>query len=197
MKINLDENKYTPELVFDNAGLKVYKYNKPFFIYCRGERVVDMTATRCLKLDGERLYKTPCIYQLWFSKQLQDKINEKAIAKVTTEPWNIKIIESSWDRLRINTNYLDEIISSTEEITGYKFNGIFDGLFWNMQSVNKKNDTLWYKDTRFFTQKSDWVELTNTTAKERRHEEEVNKQIRHNILDYSLDYLLFWLFELF
>lgn len=179
MKINLDEHKYTPELVFDNAGLKVYKYNKPFFVYSRSDRIVDVTATRCIKEDGERLYKTPCAYLMWLSPQLKDKINQMINETLNTDErtFNHRYIETGWDELRINTNYEKNITKAIKEITGYDIDGIFRSWCFNARVVNYKNEHTYYRDTKLFLQRKDFVELKNTTAKEKRHEEEVNKQM--------------------
>lgn len=179
MKLNIDEHKYQPELVFDNAGLKVYKYNKPFFVYTRSVRIVDVTATRCLKEDGEQLYKTPCAYLMWLSQRLIDKINQRINEKLSTDErtFNHRYIESGWDELRINSNYETNITEAIKEITGYSIDGIFRSWCFNGRVVNYKNERDYYKNTKLFLQRKDFVELKNTTAKERRHEEEVNKQI--------------------
>ena len=179
MIIKIDENKYTPELVFDNAGLKVYKYNKPFFVYSRSDRIVDVTATRCIKEDGERLYKTPCAYLMWLSQPLIYKINQIIDEQLSVDERTSshRYIDSGWDELRISSNYETRITEAIKEITGYDINGIFRGCFFNARVVNCKNERDYYKNTKLFLQRKDWVELTNATAKERRHEEEVNKQI--------------------
>lgn len=168
MKAIINEEKIKPELIFDNNGLRVFRYKKLHYIYTnQDKRIEDSSISRRdRKSDETRVFKCDYIYRLIMSKALIDRVNE----------YQNGGIYSTWydGKLRIR----DFAFNTIREVTGYDLSKF---VFVAQNDISYRNSTIKSDGgSREFYDISKFVELFDFTDTEK---EEQSKQSKDKFMN--------------
>lgn len=164
MGVYIDEKIIEPELVFNQNGFKLYRYNKPLYVYFEGADNYIVYASRKDKWDRvTKLCKTPCFYRLFCTDEFIKKIYDDNYWKITMRKDVCEL--ELWDK-----SYFSELMEQLK-LTFGEF--LFDSSLKLDQYYNCKIKPSYPNDISFkdiLVCKSDFVEVTKLNKHERQRE---------------------------
>ena len=182
MKAILNEEKIKPELIFDNNGLRVFRYKKLHYIYTNQDKHIEDTtiSRRDRKYYEPRVFSCDYIYRLVMSKDLIDRVNEIVKNEVKNK-YLEKGIYSTWyeGKLSIREFAFDTI----QRVTGYDLSGF---IFIQGDVINYRNPVVKSDGGgREFCDTSKFVELFDFTDTEKEEQSKQNKDKFMNTYFYN------------
>jgi len=172
MKAILNEEKIKPELMFNNNGLRIFRYKKLHYIYTNQDKHIEDTtiSRRDRKYYEPRVFTCDYIYRLVMSKDLIDRVNEIVKNEVKNK-YLEKGIYSTWyeGKLSIREFAFDTI----QRVTGYDLSKF---VFVQGDVINYRNATVKTDGGgREFYDTSKFVELFDFTDTEKEEQLKQNK----------------------
>ena len=182
MKAILNEEKIKPELIFENNGLRIFRYKKLHYIYTNQDKHIEDTtiSRRDRKSYESRVFTCDYIYRLVMSKALIDRVNE-IVRKEPTNKYQEKGIYDTWyeDKITIREFAFDTI----RRATGYDLSKV---VFSSYDSVNYRNPVVRTDGGgREFYDTSKFVEVFDFTDTEKEEQSKQNKDKFMNTYFYN------------
>lgn len=164
MTIKIDEEKIKPELIFNQQGVEIYRYDQPLYLYFYNEKDFSVYKTRVARSKtNHKLYKASCFYRIRLSDYI---INELKKANCVTQ-WNEKYVEVS--NKKTFSWQLESLIGfKADHITDWRarYSMEFDNV---IKEPHNTVDELFFKD-------EDIKEITTVNTKEKKLQKEKAKQ---------------------
>lgn len=126
MIYKIDEDKIKSELIFNNNGLRVLRYPKPFFVQIDGDGDIrTITAGRVVRdYCTKHIYKSPWFYRFIFQKDTIKQINEACLSIKELDYHEDYINQSRWRTITcgLSKDEYGILFEQIGKITGFQCN---------------------------------------------------------------------------
>ena len=171
MKAQIDEQKIKPELVFDEQGVRIYRYKKPFYLYYNKNGGLEAVYTsRQSRWRGiSKVCKLPYIYRMFCTQKVVKWFDNTSFWQIT--------MNNDGDCILDTGDYYNmrRLVNELQFLTGTKYESIGNLIecFYNSSLPDMSVDNIALK--QILIRLDDVQEITKLTEREKQLDLEKKK----------------------